>query len=300
MVNPVISVVIPVRNDADRLRQCLEALSRQTYPRPQWEVVVSDNGSDRDNPAAIVAGYPFARLVREAKPGASAARNRALRECTGHYLAFTDADCLPAWDWLEKGAARLEALGGKGVLAGRITVFPRDPARPNMLELFDMAWAFDQAAFVTRGRFGATANLWADREGVLSIGGFREEIPYYGEDVDLCHRLQGIGRSLVYAPDVVVAHPARWEWAPFRARLERQVRAAYAHRPQGGLVGFRKLLADFRYDWFGYRDVWRALFRPEVSGVRNHWKLAAITAWVKILRHWTRWQMWREGKRAPR
>lgn len=291
----LVSVVIPVRNDARRLGECLVALSQQTLPADQWEIVVADNGSDRDDPTTVLSVCPNVRLVRELKPGASAARNRALKECLGQYVAFTDADCRPASDWLEKGVAELDRRGGKGILAGRIIVFPRDPGCPNFLELFDMAWAFDQAAFVGRGRFGATANLWADREGVMQVGGFREEIPYYGEDVDLCHRLLETGRVLAYAPEVVVAHPARWEWGPFRVRLERQVRAAYAHRPRRGIQGFRKMLADFRYDWFGYRDVWRALFRPQVTGYRNHVKLAMVTAGVKILRHWTRWKMWREG-----
>ncbi len=289
-VKPRVSVIIPVKNDAARLRLCLAALSRQTLPPEQWEAVVADNGSDRDDPAAVAAEFPGVRFVVERKPGASAARNRAIAESRGAALAFTDADCIPAPDWLERGLARLEALGGAGLVAGRIAVFPRDRSRPNRLELFDMAWAFDQPMFVKRGKFGASANLWADRAGVAAVKGFDEAIPYYGEDVDLCVRLGKLGRAIVYAEEVVVAHPARHEWPPFRARMERQVRAQYAYRPRGWR-GLRKIPVDFWYDWLGVRALSKALAHPEAHGAREHAKLLAVTLAVKALRYRLRWRL---------
>ena len=48
-----VSVVIPVFNDLERLRICLDALERQTYPRKSYEVIVVDNGSDEDVEAGI-------------------------------------------------------------------------------------------------------------------------------------------------------------------------------------------------------------------------------------------------------
>lgn len=296
--NPLISVIIPVKNDAARLRVCLAALGRQTLPAERWEVVVADNGSDQDDPAAVVACFPGVRCVIERKPGASAARNRAIAESRGRVLAFTDADCIPAPDWLERGLGRLEAMGGAGMVAGRISVFPRDRKRPNFLELFDMAWAFDQPMFVARGKFGATANLWADRDGVAAAGGFDESIPYYGEDVDLCVRLGRMGRPLVYAADVVVEHPARHQWAPFRARMERQVGAQYGYRPRG-IRGLRKIPVDFWYDWLGIRALCKALVHPEARGVRQHVKLLAVTVAVKAMRYRMRWKMlWARGPRS--
>ena len=296
--SPRVSVIIPVKNDAARLRLCLEALARQTLPAAQWEAVVADNGSDRDDPAAAAAGFPNVRLVVQPKPGASAARNRAIAASRGTLLAFTDADCLPAPDWLERGLARMAALGGAGMVAGRIRVFPRDPARPNSLELFDMAWAFDQPMFVTRGRFGASANLWTDRNGVDTAGGFDETIPYYGEDVDLCLRLGRLGRPIVYADEVVVAHPARAAWAPFRARLERQVRAHYGYRPRGWR-GLRKIPVDFWYDWLGPRALCKTLVHPAARGPRQHLRLLGATLAVKALRFRTRWAMLWEPRPQP-
>jgi glycosyltransferase involved in cell wall biosynthesis len=46
---PIVSVVIPVRNDARRLAVCLASLREQDYPSDRYEVIVVDNGSDDDS-----------------------------------------------------------------------------------------------------------------------------------------------------------------------------------------------------------------------------------------------------------
>jgi glycosyltransferase involved in cell wall biosynthesis len=48
MVNTFISVIIPVFNDAEPLKTCLEALENQTYPKDLYEVIVIDNASDEN------------------------------------------------------------------------------------------------------------------------------------------------------------------------------------------------------------------------------------------------------------
>src|SRR5262245_10159476 len=53
---PFVSVIVPVYNDARRLRLCLEALARQTYPAAAFEILVIDNDSD-DDVAAVCSPY---------------------------------------------------------------------------------------------------------------------------------------------------------------------------------------------------------------------------------------------------
>ncbi len=95
---PFVSVVIPVFDDPDRLRTCLQALEHQTYPKPRYEVIVVDNGSARSVPP-LVGQFGQARATYEMVPGANAARNRGISLARGEILAFTDADCVPARDW---------------------------------------------------------------------------------------------------------------------------------------------------------------------------------------------------------
>jgi glycosyltransferase involved in cell wall biosynthesis len=115
----LISVIIPVWNSGALLRRCLEALARQTLGPDCFEIIVVDNGSSDDS-AAIANSFPGVVLLSEPRPGSYAARNRGLARARGDFIAFTDADCVPAPDWLEQALAAARRHPGAGVLAGRI------------------------------------------------------------------------------------------------------------------------------------------------------------------------------------
>ncbi len=287
-----VTVVIPVKNDAERLRLCLEGMARQTLAPEDFETVVVDNGSE-DDPAATAAAFPFAVVVVEETPGASAARNFGLAMSRGDAVAFIDADCIPRPDWLEAGLHRLAEFPKGGLVAGHIEVLPLSANHPSALELFDMAYAFDQKLFVERWGFGATANVFVTRAVADSVCGFDERIPYYGEDVDFCRRAAEAGWPVVYEPGAVVSHPTRRGWGSLCARLDRTIRAAYGGRDPS----FRRLAIDLRYDWPRLRTIAASLFHPLAGGVIGGLKLAFMTAVVKILRAWFRIRLFREQRR---
>jgi acetyl esterase/lipase/glycosyltransferase involved in cell wall biosynthesis len=105
---PLVSVVIPVFNDADVVLEAVTSALSQTHPR--IEVIVVDDGS-RDHPeqalSAPLAGDPRLRLVRQDNAGAAAARNRGVEEARGELVHFLDSD-----DLLEPEAVacKVEAL----------------------------------------------------------------------------------------------------------------------------------------------------------------------------------------------
>jgi len=116
----VISVVIPVLNDSEMLRTCLEALRSQS--RPADEIVVVDNGSTDDTAGiALAAG---ARVVTESRRGIPAATAAGFDAARGDLLARLDADSVPFPDWLELLEQRfdadesLAAVTGPGVFYG--------------------------------------------------------------------------------------------------------------------------------------------------------------------------------------
>src|SRR5262245_61336705 len=116
---PFVSVIIPVWNDSHRLKACLQALELQTYPRTLYEVIVVDNASDE--PADRVASeFSKARTITEPTQGSYAARNKGISVAKGEILAFTDSDCVPALDWLEKGVSNMTRVPRCGLLAGRV------------------------------------------------------------------------------------------------------------------------------------------------------------------------------------
>jgi chlorobactene glucosyltransferase len=97
---PLISVLIPARNEEKNIRRCLRSLTRQDYPN--LEILVLDDNSS-DNTGAVVqeyvSRYKNVRLIK-GKPlpdgwlGKSYACHQLAEEAGGDFLVFTDADTL--------------------------------------------------------------------------------------------------------------------------------------------------------------------------------------------------------------
>ena len=105
-----ISVVVPFYNAARYIEDCIKALLAQTYSSTRYEIIMVDNNSI-DGSAELVRKYSSIRLLVEPKQGSYAARNRGVAAANGTIIAFTDADCVPAADWLEQIAASCARLG---------------------------------------------------------------------------------------------------------------------------------------------------------------------------------------------
>ena len=210
-----VSVVLPHYNDVDRLDRCLDELARQTIPRDSYEVIVADNASPqgRDAVAAVIARR--ARLVVESTKGAGPARNAGVAAAQAPLLAFIDADCVPAEDWLEQGIA---ALAGYDIVGGRVGVSIEGRHAKSGAEAFEQVFAFDNESYVRTKGFSVTANLFCSRATFDAVGPFRIGV---SEDVEWCHRATAKGFTLGYADAVAVSHPARRNWAELRRKWER-------------------------------------------------------------------------------
>lgn len=216
---PKLSIIIPHYQDLENLGACLNLLERQTLPREAFEIVVSDNLSPVGEAAVRAVVRDRARLVICVEKGAGPTRNAAVAAASpGTVLAFLDSDCRPEPGWAESGlaASRLHP-----VIGGRIDVLVPDPAAPNPVEAFEMVFAFDNASYVHRKGFSASANLFVRREVWDAVGAFRNGV---SEDVDWCWRARDSGYPVAYAAEVGVGHPARRDWKELRAKFERIAR----------------------------------------------------------------------------
>lgn len=92
-----VSVVIPVKDDAENLRRCLTALGTQTVA--PFEVIVVDNGSTDDS--AAVATELGATVVTHEGGGIPATSAAGYDAATGQLIARLDADCVPPADWVQ-------------------------------------------------------------------------------------------------------------------------------------------------------------------------------------------------------
>lgn len=201
---PRVSVIVPVLNGARHVGRCLDALRAQTYPEDLLEIIVVDNGS-HDETRACVRAHGVTLLVERRAKSPYLARNAALLRARGDVLAFTDADCVPAKSWVERGVARLEAEGAD-LVGGRVDF--ELGAHPRPAQLLDAIKNLDNEKSIAERGVAKTGNLFVSRRVFDEIGAFSAD-RRSGGDVEFTARASGAGFALVYAPDAVVEKPAR-------------------------------------------------------------------------------------------
>lgn len=225
---PRVTVIIPVFNDAERLRACLDALALQDLGEGRFSAIVVDNGS-ADPPQGLVESYPFCRFLVEVKPGSYAARNTAIASVTDGVIAFTDSDCLPTPGWISSGIAALLADEQTGLAGGKIEVFPKDPERPNPVELYDCVFGLNQRLNVQKHRHAATANAFTHRAVFDKVGFFNDSLRS-GGDLEWGQRVAAAGYKVVFAEEAVIRHPARPTLRALKTQAKRHAGGAFDRR----------------------------------------------------------------------
>lgn len=214
---PRYSIIVPTFAPPAQLTQCLEAISRLHAPPGGFEVIVVDDGSPEPL-KGVVGAYRHRmnlRLVRQSNRGPGAARNAGSRIARGEFLAFTDADCWPAPDWLTTIAVRFEQspqhmLGGHTV--NRLT---NNPYATTSQLVVDVVYAFYNGN-PREARFFASNNLAMPAARFREVGGFDEKrFRDASEDRDLCDRWRHHGHHMTYVPEAVVHHGHGLTFASF-------------------------------------------------------------------------------------
>ncbi len=140
---PMVSILIPARNEADKISECLETLFKQDYPN--YEIIVLDDNS-RDNTADIVKQLADKdnrlRFIKGAPlPAGWSGKNYACyqmaKEAKGDWLLFVDADTTHAPHML-RGVMALALELNTSLLSG----FPRQIAENMVMKLFTPTWYF--------------------------------------------------------------------------------------------------------------------------------------------------------------
>jgi GT2 family glycosyltransferase len=206
-VTPIVSVVVPTYCRDELLGRCLSALAAQRMRLGQIEIIVADD-----------AGSPITRRLVEdfggkcvvkiryvavgPAHGPAAARNCGWRAACGEFIAFTDDDCVPQADWIEKGVAAMIGAHAEAA-AGQVMV----PLPPNPTDYER------DCAGLAHGEF-VTANCFCRRSVLEVVGGFDERFTVaWREDSDLQFTLLEHGFRIVRVGDAIVVHPvrpARW------------------------------------------------------------------------------------------
>lgn len=218
-MTPKISVILPIRNEEDKIDQCLNAVYGQTIL--PYEVIVVD-GHSSDNTEKKAKEYPI-RFFYEDYRTRSGACQIGIINSEGDYIAFTDADCIPQKYWLENLLKGFND-GVVGVGGGIRNV--GDGLWEKSINL--AMSTFIGSANSVQGRFFKSrrfvksisgCNSMYRRKDLLDIGGFNVLSPG-AEDAELNRKLLAKGK-LLFNPDALVIHHHSWTLREYTKKMFR-------------------------------------------------------------------------------
>ncbi len=295
-----LSIIIVSYNTRQLLADCLETVFAAAAPPGGLDVWVVDNAS-RDGSADMVAEvYPQVHLIRnQDNVGFATANNQAGKLARARGILFLNSDTRISPDALVKPLDYLDQHRQVGGLTVRL-VLPNGQLDPDNHRGFPTPWAslchftglnrlfphsprFNQyfqsyQDFSQTHRIDVTAGSYLLMPISLyrQLGGWDEQYFFYGEDIDLCYRINEAGYEIVYFPEVEVIHYKgassgfKKESAGLVPRPPRETRVKVAKESARAMKIF-------------YGKFYRQKYNPVVTSL----VLLAIQlqGWLRILKH---------------
>jgi glycosyltransferase involved in cell wall biosynthesis len=198
---PNVSVIVPVYNAQETIRECISSLLELNYPKGNLELIFVNNASTDKTPEILKQYCNHIRILHEAKKGPGAARNTGVLNARGEVIAFTDSDCVVDRDWLLNLIPSLQDPC-VGIVGG--TILAKRPC--NEIERFGEAiHDHDMAINLYKPPAVITMN-WTSRLSVLKEVNLFDESFTRCEDVDLSYRILQSGYRFAFKPQAVIYH----------------------------------------------------------------------------------------------
>ena len=227
-----VSVVIVNYNVREFLVQAVRSV-QQASGTLETETWVVDNNSVDDSVAVLETDFPEVRLIANRKNvGFGTANNQAIQQANGRFILILNPDTIVQEDTLERMVAFMEKHPACGALGCQI-LNPDGSFAPESRRAFPTPeiafWRMTGLGrlFPRSRRFGgynmtylpedeaaevdalSGSCMFVRREALLGergAGMFDEDFFMYGEDLDLCFRIQRAGWSIWYTPDTRIIH----------------------------------------------------------------------------------------------
>ncbi len=205
-MTPRVSILLPLRNEAETLPAALDSLFRQTLT--DWELLAVDDGSSDHTPQILAAAAARDRRVRILTlppSGLVAALNKGLHECRADLVARMDGDDVCHPERLERQAEHLRNHPEGLLVSCRVRHFPRPDLRGGMLayEAWQNALLDDKE--IRRDLFVESPfvhpSVMLRRTSLLAVGGYRDW--GWPEDYDLWLRLADLPGTFARLPEVL-------------------------------------------------------------------------------------------------
>jgi cellulose synthase/poly-beta-1,6-N-acetylglucosamine synthase-like glycosyltransferase len=225
------SVVVPARNEADNIQQCIQSILAQSYPASHFEIMVIDDFSE-DATAQIVQNMQLThanlRLISLAdyyQPGEmnsfkKKAIEKAVSMSKGDWIVTTDADCMVPKHWLSLYNAYIQK--NNPVFVAAPVMFIKEQGILNQFQVLDfLALQGITAAAVGAGKHSMSngANLAFEKSAFIAVGGYQgvDQIAS-GDDMFLMHKMKVTLSNRVgylFHPGAIVWTKAMNSWKGF-------------------------------------------------------------------------------------
>jgi cellulose synthase/poly-beta-1,6-N-acetylglucosamine synthase-like glycosyltransferase len=225
------TVIIPARNEQDRIRTCLETVLHQSYPRHLFEVIVADDFST-DGTVAVVENmqqqFPNLNLLqldkvlehKKLNSYKKKAIELAISRAKGEWIVTTDADCAVPVNWLAQFAQFISQ--NNSVFVAAPVKFSNTGSFVSIFQCLDfMSLQGITAASVYHGIHSMCngANLTYRKTVFYEVGGFKgiDNIAS-GDDMLLMHKIYRNNKKRVhflFSPGSVVETPPMETWSAF-------------------------------------------------------------------------------------
>jgi len=209
------SIIIPVFNQLEYTKKCLEALIENT-PGDLYEVIIVDNGSTDGTKEFLKCLEGDVKIItNQENLGFSKACNQGAREASGAYLVFLNNDTIPRKGWLDELVRVADANEDIAVVGSKL-LFPDNTIQHAGVAIADSILP----GHIYRGRPSdfppankprdfqvvTGACMLVKKDIFFDVGGFDEAYVNGYEDVDLCFKIRESGKRVFYNPRCVLTH----------------------------------------------------------------------------------------------
>jgi succinoglycan biosynthesis protein ExoA len=205
---PMVTVVVPMRNEEAHIAKCLRSIVEQDYPKDSLEILAVDGLSD-DRSREIVEGftgeYPFIRLLDNPQRIVPTAMNLGIKEAAGGVIIRVDGHCRLAPDYVSQCVRYLEETG-VACVGGAIESVGQTPMAQAislaMSSPFGVGDAYFRHGQQQKERYVDTLAFGAYKREVFNrIGLFDEEL-VRNQDYELNYRLRQAGGKILLTPAI--------------------------------------------------------------------------------------------------
>ena len=227
--SPLVSVVIPVRNEGRAIAGCLDAVLGQDYPAQQLEVLVVDGGSHDDTVAVVeryIARDRRVRLLENPAGTIPAGLNVGIRAAQGDIVARVDARTRLATDYIGTAVGLLEEKNATTV-GGPVQYAPGSFMAQALALVMQSKFGVGGAA----ARYGEAVEQWTDtvylavtRRTTFAQAGLYDEEILQDEDSDLSYRIRALGGRILVSPRLRTSYANS---GSFRRFVGKNVRFGY-------------------------------------------------------------------------